>query len=49
MDGECAFCGRGDGAARQVFCDDCQVAHAVCGGCFEAVASGADEGYRLVA
>ena len=48
MDGECAFCGRGEGAARQVYCDDCQAAHRACGSCANELANG-EEGYRLVA
>ena len=48
MDGECAFCGRGDGAARQIFCDDCQTEHKACTRCAEEVANEV-EGYRLVA
>ena len=35
MDGECAFCGRGESAARQIFCHDCQADHRVCGPCVE--------------
>ena len=48
MDGECAFCGRADGAARQVFCEDCAAQHRVCISCANEVAADAD-GYRLVA
>jgi hypothetical protein len=48
MDGECAFCGRADSAARQVFCEDCQAQHKVCTECANEVAAQA-EVYRLVA
>ena len=33
MDGECAFCGRGESASRPIFCQDCQAEHRVCGAC----------------
>ena len=33
MDGECAFCGRADGATNHVFCQDCETPHRVCGQC----------------
>ena len=49
MDGECAFCGRGDGAARQVYCDDCQTQHQVCVTCADEIATAEPEAYRLVA
>jgi hypothetical protein len=48
MDGECAFCGRGDGAARQLYCDDCQAEHKVCANCADEVAT-ESERFRLVA
>ena len=48
MDGECAFCGRGEGAARQVYCDDCHAEHKVCSECAE-VAPRESDSYRLVA
>jgi len=37
MDGECAFCGRADAAADQLFCEDCQSPHRVCQACAEEV------------
>ena len=33
MDGECAFCGRGESASRRMYCVDCQADHRVCGPC----------------
>jgi hypothetical protein len=48
MDGECAFCGRAETAARQVFCEDCQAQHRVCNPCADEAAAEA-EVYRLVA
>ncbi len=33
MDGECAFCGRAEAASNQMFCQDCQTHHSVCGAC----------------
>jgi hypothetical protein len=37
--GECAFCGRADGAVRQVTCDDCQVHHKVCAECADEIST----------
>jgi hypothetical protein len=36
MDGECAFCGRAEAATCQLFCQDCQAQHRVCGECADA-------------
>ena len=47
MDGECAFCGRSESAAYQVFCEDCQARHQVCKTCADEVA-GDVLGYALV-
>jgi hypothetical protein len=45
---ECAFCGRADAAAGELFCSDCQAQHAVCRACAEEAAAD-PESYRLVA
>ena len=46
MDGECAFCGRAESAARQVYCEDCQGQHKVCPDC---AAEAAAEWYQQAA
>jgi len=48
MDAECAFCGRAEAAACQLFCEACQEQHPVCRACAEE-ASADPELYRLVA
>jgi len=48
MDAECAFGGRADAAAGELFCADCQVRHTVCRACAEEAAADPDA-YRLVA
>jgi ribosomal protein S14 len=48
MDGECAFCGRADGATYPVFCRDCQAQHRVCRQCLaEAAPEAATLGLEL--
>jgi NMD protein affecting ribosome stability and mRNA decay len=49
MDSECAFCGRPDGAARQVLCEDCQAEHSACITWAHELTAADAEGYRLVA
>ena len=48
MDGECAWCGRAEAAARRIFCDDCQAHHDVCVTCLAELGPEID-GVRLVA